>query len=158
MHNPNATASGGDRHAWLFPLTYAVHFCEEYAAGEGFPEWFSRAFGAHLSRHDFVALNAVAWTVMTLGALEASRRRALAAVYLPALGTLVSVNALAHLVGSLVTGRYSPGAVSGALLWLPLGVVTLRREARVQSRGRLAAAMFLGLLLHGLVTLLALSS
>lgn len=151
-------APQGARHAWLFPLTYLAHMAEEYGAGEGFPQWFSRAFDARFSNDDFIALNSLAFVLMTLGAWQASRRRAVASVYLPALGTLIAVNALAHLVGSLVTARYSPGAVTGALLWLPLGLLTLRAEARREPRGRLLAAMALGLLLHALVAAVALSS
>lgn len=143
---------------FLFPLTHLVHMAEEYAAGEGFPQWLSSTFVAHFSERDFLALNSVAWVAMALGALLASRRPAVARVYLPALSALVVVNALAHVVGSAVTGRYSPGAVSGVLLWLPLGLVTLRGEAARQPPGALVLSMALGVLLHVLATFLALTS
>ena len=43
-------------------------------------------------------------------------------------------NGFGHLAGSAVTRSYSPGAVSGACLWAPLGLVALRRSRRSLTR------------------------
>jgi hypothetical protein len=42
-----------------------------------------------------------------------------------ALAGIILTNALTHLVGSLATHSYSPGTVSGLLIWLPLGAAIL---------------------------------
>jgi hypothetical protein len=62
----------------------------------------------------------------------------------------------AHLIASAITRSYSPGVISGALLWLPLGTVTLVRAFRAFPRGVWWGGIVLGLALHGLVTGLAL--
>ena len=38
-----------------------------------------------------------------------------------ALAAIILTNTLTHVIGSLATHSYSPGALSGLILWLPLG-------------------------------------
>jgi hypothetical protein len=142
------------RWGWLFPTTYCVHILEEWRGGEGFPAWFSRVMGTELTVERFLALNAYALAGMALGV-------ALAAVFrqmrwlLVGFGAVVLINALAHLAASVVTRSYSPGAVSGALLWLPLGAWTLAAGRRSLSRRDFGAGVAVGVLMHAAVTLLA---
>jgi hypothetical protein len=49
---------------------------------------------------------------------------------LPALGTIVLLNGILHVIGSIVTRSYSPGVVTGLLCWIPLGGFTLWFEWR----------------------------
>ncbi len=44
---------------------------------------------------------------------------------LPALATAMMVNGSLHVILGALTRSYSPGAVSGLLLWVPLGALTL---------------------------------
>jgi hypothetical protein len=55
---------------------------------------------------------------------------------LPALALVVAVNGRGYLVGSVATRSYSPGLISGLLLWLPLG------GSLIRSRDMLSTAMF----------------
>ena len=142
------------RWGWLFPATYAVHILEEWRGGEGFPAWWSRLTGVDLSVERFLALNACALAGMTLGV-------ALAALFkqmrwlLVGFGAVVLVNAVAHLAAGVATRSYSPGAVSGALLWLPLGAWTLAAGRKNLSRRDFGVGVAVGLLMHAVVTLLA---
>jgi hypothetical protein len=79
-----------------------------------------------------------------------------AALLVVALGVLVLINMLLHVGGTLGSGSYSPGLVSAALLWLPLGLFALRWSWRRISRSRFAVGAALGVVGHGLVSLLAL--
>jgi hypothetical protein len=142
------------RWGWLFPAAYAVHILEEWRGGEGFPAWVSRVMGAELSVERFLALNAWALAGMTLGVvltLVFRRMRWL----LVGFGAVVVVNGFAHLAASAATRSYSPGVVSGALLWLPLGLCTLRAGRANLSRRDFGAGLAVGLLMHAVVTLLA---
>jgi hypothetical protein len=142
------------RWGWLFPATYCVHIAEEWRGGEGFPAWWSRLTGAELSVERFLALNAYALAGMTLGV-------ALAVVFrqmrwlLVGFGAAVLMNGLAHIGASVLTRSYSPGAVSGALLWLPLGAWALAAGRRNLSRRDFGAGVAVGLLMHAAVTMLA---
>jgi hypothetical protein len=138
----------------LFPATYLLHIAEEYWGG--FYLWLSRVAGVNLSREDFLLINTVALIVMTVAiAIAASDR---AQWLLAAFGTVVAVNAMLHILGSIITRSYSPGVFTGAVFWLPLGVYTLRRIRSEMNGREFAAGVTVGLLLHVLVTASALTS
>ena len=142
------------RWAWLFPATYGVHIFEEWRGGEGFPAWWSRLTGVELSVERFLTLNAYALAGMTLGVVLAAHFRQMRWLVV-GFGAVVCVNAVAHLAASAATLTYSPGAVSGALLWLPLGAWTLARARRGLSHRDFGVGLAVGLLMHAAVTLLA---
>jgi hypothetical protein len=131
-----------------------VHILEELAAD--FPGWLQRISGAAFGSGQFLVLNAAIWLVMCAAVLMAySRPKAVWLV--PALGSVVAANAMLHLGGSLLSASYSPGAVSAGLLWLPLGVLTLRRAWAALPRASFAAGAASGLAAHAGVSLLALT-
>lgn len=137
---------------WLFPLTYLLHIAEEYWGR--FYIWLSRVAGVDLSREDFLIINAIAFVVMT-GAVFAASIQPAARLVIAGFGAIVFINGLLHLGGSIVTQSYSPGVVTGTLLWLPLGVYALRRVRQELPAGQFAAGVVIGLLLHGIVSLVA---
>ena len=75
----------------------------------------------------------------------------------PALGVLVAVNGLGHLAGSLVTRSYSPGLVSGLLLWLPLGVFAIAVGYRTLPSSAFLAGLGAGVLAQAVVAAIALT-
>jgi hypothetical protein len=107
----------------LFPLSYALHVAEEARGGESFPVWASRLSGVAFTPEEFVVLNGVAFAVMCVAVVAASRSPWARRTLIPALGTVVAVNGTLHLVASIWSVTYSPGVISGAIVWLPLGVV-----------------------------------
>src|SRR5262249_48788079 len=98
----------------------------------------------------FLAINEFAWLGMACAAVAATVAAPARWLVIP-LATVTAVNGSAHLVMSAVTRTYSPGALSGTLLWLPLGVVTLVRGYRIFPRGVFWGGIALGLTLHALV-------
>ena len=70
-------------------------------------------------------------------------------------GTVVLINGLVHAVASVLTMSYSPGLVSGLLLFVPLGAVTLLRAKKNVNRRTLRAGIIVGFLMHMVVVLLA---
>jgi len=138
----------------LFPLTYLVHIAEEYWCGGGFHNW-SRVLGMQLDGMRFLQINAVAWTTMLLlclAALLVIRIRWVVVSFAAA----VLLNGLAHMIASIATVSYSPGLVSGLLLWAPLGSYTLLRAYAGMTRRAYWGAIVWGLVMHSLVTLTAL--
>ncbi|MCA1613633.1 MAG: HXXEE domain-containing protein [Acidobacteria bacterium] len=140
------------RLGWLFPLTYLFHILEEWVGG--FVAWFARVLGVGLTEGAFLWLNAAALAGMTLGVALAYRFGALRWLFV-SFGTVTLVNAAAHVAASLATLSYSPGVLSGALLWLPLGFVTVRAGRGALKRRPFAAGVLVGALMHAAVTLLA---
>ena len=144
------------RWTWLFPLTYMIHVSEEFFAGERFYNWASRISGVDLSREDFLAVNAVALMVMVLAVL-AINATASAAWLIATFGFIVAFNGALHVVSSLVTWSYSPGTVSGLLVWIPLGVYALRRSHRELAPQEFRRGIVAGIVVHALVMAIALT-
>lgn len=120
----------------LFPGTFAVHLVEEYLAPEWFGAWSGRVLDVPMSRSDFIVWNAIAFVLMCVGAglTIACRRHRWIEI---AMSLAVAGNALFHAAASVATLTYSPGLLTGVLLWLPLTVVRLPVALRESSpRGR----------------------
>jgi Protein of unknown function with HXXEE motif len=135
---------------WLFVPAYLAHLTEELLAGPGFPAWLARIVGQPVPLGAFVAINAVALAALFAavnGAVH-SERRGWAAV---AIATIALTNALAHLSGSIVTRTYSPGLVTGFVLYVPLGSLVLLRAGYQAPEGTMAMGVGAGLLIHAFV-------
>ena len=96
---------------WLFPPAYAVHVLEQLVAGDG-----------------FLLVNAVGM-VLLVAAVRRTCRDEHAGWMAIAIATLAAVNGMAHVSATLVSGRYSPGLISGVVLYIPLAALTLLRAA-----------------------------
>jgi len=140
--------------AWplLFPLTYLLHVLEEYYCGERFFYWATRLSGIQLTAKTFLQINKFGLIVVFLLALLVVMIPALRWLMIP-LATVVLINGSAHTLGSILSFSYSPGLVTGLLLWVPLGLVTLRRTRPTVSAAQFWALTIVGLLLHGLVVM-----
>lgn len=139
---------------WLFPVTYGAHIVEEHFAGGGFPAWVSGLTPLQFTTSRFLMINTVALTVMTLASALVFAQPAFRWL-VATLGAIVALNGALHVVMSLVTQSYSPGAVSGLLLWIPLGGLALLSARRWLSTKAFVAAVAVGIVAHGVVTAVA---
>jgi hypothetical protein len=144
------------RWLWLFPAVFAVHIVEEGLAGEGFYRWIRRMVGRTIAPGTFVAAN-LAFEAAMVAAVHRAMRRDDAAWVAPALGLIGATNGLGHLAGSVATRSYSPGVVSGAGLWAPLGLITLQHSRRALPRREWRRGVALGALASAGVMPLALA-
>lgn len=138
--------------AWLFPLAYLIHIAEEYWGG--FPVWISRFWGVESSSANFLSWNGAAWVLMTVGVALALKTKSFRWL-LVSFGTVVLINGTAHALASITTRSYSPGLVSGLLLFIPLGTVTIVRGWKNVNRRTFRAGVIVGILMHMVVVLLA---
>lgn len=156
MRAPNDTRPAfPEKWAWLFPLTYVAHILEEYWAGEGFYRWIARFTNWEMPPAQFLFLNALAWLLMVAGILllrKTSSMRWLIISY----AVTVLLNGSLHLAGSLYTGTYSPGLITGLLLWWPLGIMTLVRFWKITTRRAFRAGILIGFIIHVALFLLIL--
>ena len=137
---------------WLLPLAYALHILEEWFGG--FPEWMALVIGSPLPRGTFVVINSVALLLMILATCAATRRESNGWMVI-AIATILLVNGVAHLFGSLATGSYSPGLFSGVILYLPLASLVLLRASGQAGRDLVATGVVVGIALHALVVMIA---
>jgi hypothetical protein len=155
-HAATSLGSGTSRPWWLLllPLGYLVHLAEEWWGGEGFSAWTARAVGSPVSPTRFLVLNGIVWPTflaLTLGAILRPRL-----LWFPVtFATVVLVNTTLHALGALSTSSYSPGLVSALLLYVPTGVAALILGRRTLAPPTFTAAVLLGVLIHGLVIVIA---
>jgi hypothetical protein len=138
--------------AWLLPGAYALHLLEEWVGG--FPEWVALVAGGELPRAGFLAINAVAFAAMLMATRAAVAREVNGWMGI-AIASILFVNALAHVAGSLVTRSYSPGLVTGVVLYLPLSALVLMRAWLQATPGAFARGVAAGLVVHALVVAIA---
>ena len=141
---------------WLFPVTFLVHIAEEYWGGGGFSAYISRTRGVNLPPTRFLILNGLGCVLIVVGIILARRLR-FSQWLLVCLGTIVLINGFSHTINSIVTAEYNPGVVSGLLIWIPFGAVVLFRLKKRMRARRYWTALAVGVAIHGVVTLLALT-
>jgi hypothetical protein len=141
------------RLAAALPLVFILHVSEE---APGFVAWFNSLVARHISQPLFLAVNATAFVITVFVAIlvAAGRDRASGLVGVAWVGFLMLANGIFHLVGTLVLGRYSPGVITGTLLYLPLSLLFMRavvRELKLPPQLVIAVALLGGIpmYIHG---------
>jgi hypothetical protein len=145
----DATAGPPGRLAWLLLVALALHMGEEWSR---FPEWATRHFGTTSPRFFLVShvpiVAVVAWV-----SWGASRRPAAESFlwwYAFILAAFVT-NALFHVATTLVFREYSPGLVTGVVLYPAVAVRLLPRVLPILGPRRTLAASIAGALASVLV-------
>ncbi len=135
------------------PVVFAFHVFEE---APGFVPWFNSLVTPHISQRLFLSVNAAAFAITLLVALIvlASPHPASGVLGVAWVGFLMLANGLFHIVGTIVHGRYCPGAVTGALLYLPVSALYIGaviRELGVPTLAVSAVALLGGvpMYIHG---------
>ena len=140
---------------WLFPFTYLIHIAEEYWGGGGYSAHLSKTKGVDLTRARFLLMTAIGLVLLIVGIPLAQMFR-FPQLLLVILGTVVLVNGISHGVSSLVKASYNPGLISGILIWIPLGVITLAQLRDRMSTIRFLTALAIGLAIQAVVSVLSL--
>jgi hypothetical protein len=150
-----AATTGGrlfENWIWLFPMTYLIHAMEEYGCGEGFYRWVARIIGRGMTPEQFIAINSFGWLLMTASIFVFRKTPSVRWLTL-CFATVVIINAVAHLAGGIWTGTYSPGVISGVLLWVPLGAATFYRAWKRVSVRSFVSGVLAGAAVHGMLFL-----
>jgi hypothetical protein len=121
------------------PVVFAFHVFEE---APGFVSWFNSLVTPNISQRLFLLVNAAAFAITLLVALTVvvSPHPASGLLGVAWVGFLMLANGLFHIVATVVHGRYCPGAVTGALLYLPVSALFIGAVVRDLGVPPLAAA------------------
>lgn len=134
------------RWVWLYPMALALHLLEELWAGGGYHPWLAGQGGAAMSPAAFLASTGAGLLVLTAAVALLSEQRLKWLIL--GLAFFFLINTAAHLLECLLTRSFSPGSVSGVLLWVPLALLTLyrarRHYGRIPAWGRLLALAMAG--------------
>lgn len=139
--------------AIALPIVFAIHVAEE---APGFVAWFNSLVTPGITQRLFLSVNATALLItLAIASLVATSRNAGVCIVAVAwVGLLMLANGALHLVGTLVHLRYSPGVITGSLLYLPLSILFMKavvRECAIPWRTVLLAALVGGvpMYIHG---------
>jgi hypothetical protein len=151
---PETANAAAPRWSVLLPLVYCAHLSEEWWGGPGFSAWAHAVFGAEVSPFRFILINAVAFVFFTVGTVYAIRSSR-CGWFAAALSALLFLNGVLHLIATVGFATYSPGTVTGALLYLPLGGLVLWHMSHSLSGPVFARAVVAGIVAHALVAIAA---
>jgi hypothetical protein len=149
--------------SWMATVVYLLHNVEEYGV-DLLGHWhaFPEALCADLKLPAypdcpippafFLAVNIpMFWVVGPLAALLSRRHRLIGFT----LYSVISINALVHIMARLVTGQpYNPGLLTAVLLFIPLTVWVVYAfygKGRLMSYKALALLVVWGVILHALL-------
>jgi hypothetical protein len=136
----------------FLPIAFLVHLGEEWSAD--LSAWTRTALGAEITFQRFVIVNAIALPIVVAGTV-ASLRYPRVAWFGASLAALFGLNAVVHTLATIGLGQYSPGTISGLVLYMPLCMVILRSSMARLSHGVLVRSVMFGFALHGVVSLAA---
>jgi hypothetical protein len=111
--------------AWSLAVAASIHVFEEFAYPGGFKAWwcaYKPEIAASVSNRFLIIINTVLilFSINVALAAQAPRGNGIAAWL--TLAALLFSNAIFHIVGAIQTKRYSPGMISGIVLYIPLAI------------------------------------
>lgn len=142
--------------AWFLPAAYLLHLLDEYFSGGGFHIWFSGIFDVSLSLNDFILINSIGFGAAVATAVLYNFDKVNNFI-IAAFGSLFFINGIVHIVASAVTLTYSPGTISGLLIYLPLGWLIFKNIFPLIPEQQLVLSVAAGIIIQVAVALIALS-
>jgi len=106
---------------WAFVGAAAIHVVEEFVYPGGFlasMRSFNPKFASSVTVRFAVIINSLFLLLCVVGAIIASK----SFVFSLSVASLLSLNALMHIVRAVKARGYVPGVISGVLLYLPLSL------------------------------------
>jgi len=133
---------------WLPAGAVAAHLIEEFVWPGGFAAWYRHyppGTNATVTPRFLVTVNAVFVALALMPPVFGATARGL--TFWMVVAAIAATNAVFHLFATLRTRTYSPGVITGVLLYLPLafvGATSLIRDPQV-APGTVAQAIVIAL-------------
>lgn len=110
--------------SWSLAGAASIHVIEEFAFPGGFKAWwcaYKPDIAASVSNRFLIIINGILIAFSVIVALAVSAPGNGVAAWLT-LAALLFSNAIFHIIGAIQTRRYSPGMISGIVLYIPLAI------------------------------------
>ena len=140
---------------WLFLPAYLIHLAEEWFGG--FPQWVAIIAGGPVPSAAFLIINGVAIVLLVVGIRSATSKEESGWIAV-AVAAIALINTVSHASGSILTGTYSPGLISAAVLYVPLGSLVIVRALHQAPSATLTRGVIVGVVLHAFVFVAAFAS
>lgn len=139
---------------WLYPATLLAHLAEEYWAGRALADSPQSIKGVNLTPARFLGLTGLG-TMLVVAGIVIAQRFHFPQMMLVILGIFVLINGISHTITSMLKAQYNPGVVTGLLLWVPLGALTISRLKSTVIWQRYWTGIAIGIAIHVVVSILA---
>jgi Protein of unknown function with HXXEE motif len=141
---------------WLsmFPMTYLAHIAEEYWGGGGYSAYLLRTYFVELSPTRFLALQSLGVLLMLIGVFASFLLR-FPYTMLAILAAVILVNGVIHSVRSLFEWNYTPGLITAALFWAPLGAASIALTWTNMNTRRFLFSVIVGSVISFVVEVIA---
>ena len=136
----------------LLPFAVALHIAEEWFGG--LTDWARLTLDLDIPAAQFLSTNLAGLVLFAIGATFAYREPRAAWIGV-SLTALVCLNTILHTGLSVAVGVYSPGTITGLLLYIPMSVIIFRWAATHLSRGVFGGAIIFGIGIQAVATLSA---
>ena len=155
MNGDPSRATATPRWLLVLPLLQLAHVGEEWWGGPGFSAWTQNTLGMEIAESRFLLINAIGLVLFTAAIVAAVTDRRFAWLA-AALSALFVLNGAIHLLLTLAFATYSPGVVTGVLLYLPIAGLALYTLSQRLPRPAFVGAVMVGVAIHAAVTITAL--
>lgn len=139
---------------WLaiFPITFIIHFAEEYWAAGGYVAYLYRLRGVRVSEKRFLFFQGLGF-VWFSGIALVGYLVGLPEIAILFISGFYFCNGVTHTVTALWDRHYGPGLIASIFLWMPLGLASIVLMYGHIATWQWAAATGAGLGFNGLVAL-----
>jgi hypothetical protein len=108
----------------LFPITFILHFAEEYWGGGGYIAYLYRLRGIRLSKQKFLSAQAFGF-VWFSSPLVWWAIASFPFVLVLLVSGFMFCNGITHTATAIWDRHYGPGLLASIFLWIPLGALTI---------------------------------
>ena len=111
--------------SWSLAGAASIHIIEEFVFPGGFKAWwcaYKPNIAASVSNRFLIIVNGILIGFSVIVALAVSAPKGNGVAAWLTLAALLFSNAIFHIIGAVQTKRYSPGMISGIVLYIPLAI------------------------------------
>lgn len=137
----------------LFLAVYLLHLFEEFFAGVRLARDQSQMRGVNMTARQFIVAAIIAAAFLTIG-IYLTLLLHFPQWSLAGLATVMLINGFSHTITGARRWEYTPGLITGILIFIPLGFVMLFRLYEIMRFSRFSSAVLAGVGAHALISLL----
>lgn len=138
--------------ALIIPILFIAHVLEEYFGG--FVQFHRDLLNSDLSDGDFFTITFIAFIIADINAVMHSIKQG-SNYFTAVIGTLLALNGVVHVLLSIIMTTYAPGAVSGLILFIPLGFVLYKHIYPLLTLNQQRNAITAAIIAHLVITFFA---
>lgn len=137
----------------LFLGVYLLHLFEEFLAGVRLSRGLSQMCGVNMTARQFIVAAIIAVAFLTTG-IYLTLLFHFPQWSLAGLATVMLINGFSHTITSARRWEYTPGLITGILIFIPLGFIMLFRLYELMRFSRFFGAVLAGIGVYVLISLL----